>query len=327
MGGAPRLSRRQRDRRIHARRLDRETNGESVMRLRVGCQFAYESPAPTPAVVLVRPHPAPDHRIVREEWTIDPETPSHGYLDLFQNRCERLVLPTGWSTLRYDAVVEVSGEPDPVAPDAAQLPVEQLPDETLVYTLASRYCQTETLSQVAWHLFGQSSPGWARVQVVCDWVHAHIRYGLFKSTPLTTAVDVYVAGGGMCRDFAHLAITFCRALNIPARYVFGYMPDLGVPEPHTPMDFHAWFEAYLGDRWWTFDARFNTPRVGRIPVGIGRDAVDVAMVTSYGPALFRRMDVWADEDAGGDDDAGTLVAAGAGVPGQSEALVLGRGED
>src|SRR5262249_56575912 len=139
--------------------------------------------------------------------------PSHGYLDLFQNRCERLVLPTGSSTLCYDAVVEVSGEPDPIAPDAPQLPVERLPDETLVYTLASRYCQTETLSQVAWHLFGQSPPGWARVQAVCDWGHQNIRYGLLRSTPLTTAVDVYVAGGGIWRDFAHLPLTSCPALH------------------------------------------------------------------------------------------------------------------
>jgi transglutaminase-like putative cysteine protease len=297
------------------------------MLLRVGCEFAYESPAPTPAVVLVRPHLVPDHRIVRGQWTITPPTPSHGYLDLFQNRCERLILPTGASTLCYDAVVEVSGEPDPVAPDAPQLPVEQLPDEMLVYTLASRYCQAETLSQVAWHLFGQSPPGWARVQAVCDWVHQNIRYGLLKSTPLTTAVDLYVAGGGICRDFAHLAITFCRALNIPARYVFGYMPDLGVPEPHSPMDFHAWFEAYLGDRWWTFDARFNTPRIGRIPIGIGRDAVDVAMVTSYGPAAFRRMAVWADETTEDAADAEAVISHDGGTPRQSEALVLGRHED
>ncbi|MEA2525862.1 MAG: hypothetical protein QOF01_3665 [Thermomicrobiales bacterium] len=297
------------------------------MLLRVGCEFGYESPAPTAAVVLVRPHPVPAHRIVREQWEIDPPTASHGYLDHFQNRCERLVLPAGASTLRYDAVVEVSGDPDPVAPGTPQLPVEELPDETLVFTLASRYCQTETLSQVAWHLFGQSPPGWARVQAVCDWVHQNIRYGLLKSTPLTTAVDVYVAGGGMCRDFAHLSITFCRALNIPARYVFGYMPDIGVPGPFPPMDFHAWFEAYLGDRWWTFDARFNTPRIGRIPIGIGRDAVDVAMLTTYGPAAFRRMEVWTDEVANGNVDAEAADTPGSGTPMRSEALVLGRGED
>ncbi len=297
-----------------------------MMHLRLGCEFEYDSPAPTPAVVLVQPHPDPAHRIVREGWETDPAIDRHGYLDLFRNRCHRLVLPNGPSTLRYDAVVEVSEEPDPVAPDTPQLAVEDLPDEVLIYTLASRYCLTETLSQVAWNLFGTTEPGWARVQAVCDWIHQNIRYGALRSTPLTTAVDVYVAGGGMCRDFAHLAITFCRALNIPARYVFGYMPDIGVPPPYPPMDFHAWFETYLGDRWWTFDARFNTPRIGRVPIGVGRDAVDVAMVTTYGPAAFRRMVVWTDEAHVGTE------GAEAGKPEtetreRSEALVLGRGED
>jgi transglutaminase-like putative cysteine protease len=297
------------------------------MLLRVGCEFGYDSPAETPAVVLVRPHPVPAHRIVRERWDIDPAVPSHGYLDLFENRCERLVLPTGSSKLCYDAVVDVSGDPDPVALDARQIPVEELPDETIVYTLASRYCQTETLSQIAWHLFGQTPPGWTRVQTICDWIHQNIRYGLLQSTTQTTAVDVYVAGGGMCRDFAHLAITFCRALNIPARYVFGYMPDISLPYPPPRMDFHAWFEVFLDDRWWTFDARFNRPMVGRIPVGIGRDAVDVAMVTTYGPAAFQFMNVWADEvsddELGNEPDSSTRSETSR----QSEALVLGRGED
>jgi transglutaminase-like putative cysteine protease len=297
----------------------------SMLQLRVGCEFGYDSPAQTPAVVLVEPHPDPAHTIVREGWETDPVIERHGYYDLFRNRCQRLVLPTGASTLRYDAVVELSGEPDPVAPDATQAAVEDLPDEVLVYTLASRYCLTESLSQVAWHLFGTSPPGWARVQAICDWIHANIRYGALHSTPMTTAVDVYVAGGGMCRDFAHLAITFCRALNIPARYVFGYMPDIGVPPPHSPMDFHAWFEAFLDNRWWTFDARFNTPRIGRIPIGIGRDAVDVAMVTSYGPAVFQRMVVWTDEMVADDETAET--ARGGASRQRSEALVLGRGED
>jgi transglutaminase-like putative cysteine protease len=163
----------------------------------------------------------------------------------------------------------------------------------LVYTLPSRYCLSDALSNAAWDLFGSAEPGWARVQAVCDWIHANIRYGQ-QSTPLTTALDVYEARGGVCRDFAHLGVTLCRALNFPARYVFGYMPDIGIPPPHPPMDFHAWFEVYLADRWWTFDARFNTPRIGRIPIGRGRDAVDVAMMTTYGPAQFQEMRVWTD---------------------------------
>lgn len=301
------------------------------MQLRVGCEFGYDSAAPTPSVVLVEPHPDPDHRVVWETWAITPATEHRAYTDGFGNRCRRLILPVGPSSLRYDAVVEVSGEPDPVAPDATQAPVEGLPDETLVYTLASRYCPTESLSENAWRLFGGGPLGWGRVQAVCDWIHLNIRYGL-PSTPQTTAVDVFVAGGGMCRDFAHLAITFCRALNIPARYVFGYMPDIGVPGPFPPMDFHAWFEAYLGGRWWTFDARFNTPRIGRIPIGIGRDAVDVAMVTSYGAAAFQSMVVWTDEETVGGEGGGPEGADGetgeehSGRHRGSEALVVGRGE-
>ena len=294
------------------------------MQLRVGCEFQYQSLSPTPALVLVQPHPDPPHSVVTETWELTPPTNRHGYGDLFRNQVQRLTLPVGPSTLRYDAIVEVSPEPDPVALDAIEWPVQDLPDDVLVFTLASRYCLTESLSQVAWHLFGQAQPGWARVQAICDWIHVNIRYGLLQSTPLTTAVDVYVAGGGMCRDFAHLAITFCRCLNIPARYVFGYMPDIGVTGPQPPMDFHAWFEAYLGDRWWTFDARFNTPRIGRIPIGIGRDAVDVAMVTTYGAATFRSMVVWTDEVDGSGDEPSTTDRP-AQSPGTSEGLILGSG--
>ncbi len=296
------------------------------MRLHVGCEFHYESPAPTPAVVLVQPHPDPAHRILEEGWETEPAIERHGYLDLYRNRCERLILPTGRSMLRYDASVEVTGDADPVAPETPQRAVEDLPDEVLVYTLASRYCPTETLSQVAWNLFGGTPPGWARVQAVCDWIHQNIRYGQLRSTPMTTAVDVYVGGGGMCRDFAHLAITFCRALNIPARYVFGYMPDTNQPPPHPAPDFHAWFEVFLGDQWWTFDARFNTPRIGRTPIGVGRDAVDVAMITSYGPAAFRRMNVWT-EEASVELADGEVATATVGAPRRSEALVVGRGDD
>ena len=296
------------------------------LRLRVGCEFAYESAAPTPTVVLVEPHPDPDNTVVTERWETTPALDSRVYADGYSNRCRRLILPAGPSTLRYDAIVEVAGDPDPVSPGESQAVVEDLPDETLVYTLASRYCPTETLSENAWRMFGSSPLGWGRVQAVCDWIHENIRYGLL-STPQTTAVDVFVNGGGMCRDFAHLAITFCRALNIPARYVFGYMPDIGVPGPFPPMDFHAWFEAYLGGHWWTFDARFNTPRIGRIPIGIGRDAVDVAMVTSYGPAMFRSMVVWTDEAV---NDSGATAADAEPTHGQgrrpgSEGLVVGRG--
>lgn len=295
------------------------------MQLHVGCEFTYESTPPTPAVALVQPRTDLAHTLLNERWQIRPHADRHEYRDLFGNRCERFTLSGGNSTIRYDALVDVTAEADPVDYTAPQHEVENLPDETLVYTLASRYCLTETLSQVAWHLFSWSTPGWQRVQAVCDWVHNNIRYGLITSTPMTTAVDVYAAGGGMCRDFAHLAITFCRALNIPARYVFGYMPDIGIPGPFSPMDFHAWFEVYLGDRWWTFDARFNKPRIGRVPIGIGRDAVDVAMVTTYGPAIFKEMTVWAELFEENDLEFLPPATTNSGLA-RSEGLMLARNE-
>ena len=195
-----------------------------------------------------------------------------------------------------------------------QFPVEELPDEVLLYTLPSRFCLSDTLSDMAWQLFGAIEPGWARVQAICDWVHGNIRFQYGTSNSLTTSADVCSAGVGVCRDFAHLAVTFCRALNIPARYVFGYLPDIGVPPPDAQMDFCAWMEVYLAGRWWSFD-----PRVGRIPIGRGRDALDVALVTQYGPARLERMTVWADEalPASG-DGAGTVKAQASLLRGDSQ---------
>ena len=279
---------------------------EGTMRIRVGCEFLYEATWPAPAVLLVQARDDDPHRILHEAWETTPALPTRDYYDLYRNRCQRITLPLGPASLRYDALVEISGDPDDVDVTTPQCAVEDLPDELIFYTLPSRYCLSEALANTAWELFGGSEPGWARVQAVCDWINANIEYGA-KSTPLTTALDVYAARGGICRDFAHLGVTFCRALNIPARYVFGYMPDIGIPPPYPAMDFHAWFEAYLGNRWWTFDARFNTPRIGRIPIGRGRDAVDVAMVTTYGAANFRQMTVWSDVVAGGENDGPVAV--------------------
>ncbi|CAN5497690.1 transglutaminase family protein [soil metagenome] len=291
------------------------------MHIRVGCAFTYQSEEPTAAVALVRPRLDTPSHILNESLDAEPPIDHRGYVDHFGNRSDRMMLPAGASTIRYDARIEITGEPDEVSPTAQEIAVEQLPDEILTFTLSSRYCPTEALAQVAWDLFGQSAPGWSRVQAICDWVHQHMRYGMV-TTPLTTAVDVYVAGGGMCRDFAHLAITFCRALTIPARYVFGYLPDIDVTGPQPPMDFHAWFEVYLDGRWWTFDARFNRPRIGRIPIGYGRDAVDVAMVTTYGSAVFQQMEVWSDPVTDASDDllAQRERSAHTGV---SEGLILG----
>ena len=265
------------------------------MRIRVGGEFRYEATWPTPTVIQVEPRPDADHRLLQEQWETTPDIASRRYSDSFGNPCRRLMMPTGEQVWQYDAIVEVSGELEPYVPDAMQLPVEQLPDETLVYTLPSRFCLSDVLSDQAWSLFGNTEPGWARVQAICDWVHTNIRFQYGTSTPTTTSADVCAQGVGVCRDFAHLAITFCRAMNIPARYAFGYLPDINVAPVDAAMDFCAWFEAYLGDRWYTFDARNNERRIGRVLIGRGRDALDVAMVTSYGSPRLQSMTVWADE--------------------------------
>lgn len=265
------------------------------MQVKVGCEFIWESEGPVPTLMLVRPRPDADQRPVYESRWLEPEIPLREYLDLYGNRCWRYTIPGGLCTLRYDAIVEISPQPDPVVPEAEQHLVQDLPDETLVYTMPSRYVQSDLLLDTAWELFGSTPPGWARVQAICDWVHGNVRYETGSSGPATTALDVYNERVGVCRDFALLPVALCRALNIPARYTFGYFPDIAVEPPDIPMDFHAWFEAYLGGRWYAFDARHNVPRIGRVVVGRGRDAVDVALSTSYGAARLVQMTVWADE--------------------------------
>jgi len=269
----------------------------------------------------VEPRADGDFRILHAEWQLTPPLELHEYRDMYGNTCRRMVIPVGEQVISYDAVVEVSGLADEVAPEAAQLPVEELPDEVLVYTLPSRFCLSDTLSDMAWQQFGSIETGWARVQAICDWVHGNIRFQYGTSNSLTTAADVCAAGVGVCRDFAHLAVTFCRALNIPARYVFGYLPDIGVPPPYAPMDFCAWMEVYLAGRWWTFDPRNNEPRIGRVLIGRGRDALDVAMVTAYGSPRLAKMTVWADEavptanDAEGTEEAQASLLSGDGQQG------------
>lgn len=265
------------------------------MRVRAGCEFIYETDGPVPMLMLVRARPDAEHRTVYESRWTSPELPIHEYRDGFENRCWRFVLPPGQTTLRYDAVVEIPGEPDPVVPDAQLVPVQDLPDDALVFTLPSRYIQSDLLLDDAWRLFGATPPSWARIQAVCDWIHENIEYKTGSSGPATTALDVYQDRVGVCRDFALLGVALCRALNIPARYVFGYLPDIAIEPPDIPMDFHAWFEAYVGDRWYAFDARHNQPRIGRVLIGRGRDAVDVALTTAYGSARLSQMIVWADE--------------------------------
>jgi transglutaminase-like putative cysteine protease len=267
------------------------------VKLRLGCAFRFDTDVAVPMLMLVRVRPDGEYGVVREATTTEPELRPREYVDGFGNRCWRLVVPAGGLTLRYDALVEVQPRADPVRPDEPLLPPEELPDAALVFTLPSRQVESDLLLSDAWRLFGDTPRTWARVQAVCDWVHANVRYDATASGQaiLGSAVGTYQRGTGVCRDFALLAVAFCRALNIPARYTFGYLPDVGVPPDETPMDFHAWFEALVGGQWYAFDARHNRPRIGRVPVGRGRDAVDAALTTAYGPAQLTSMDVWAEE--------------------------------
>lgn len=264
--------------------------------LKTGCEFLYQADYPTPSTILVEVRPNSErHRIISESWNTTPELPSQQFIDIYGNLNRRLIMPQGQTIIRYNATVEVSPEPDEVHAEAVQLPIEELPAEALHYLFPSRYCLSDLLYQTAWDLFSNTKPGWTRVQAICDWIHGALTYDDRDSNTNTTAVDVFNQRTGICRDFSHLGISFCRALNIPARYVFGYLPEIKVEPAPIPMDFHAWFEVFLGGRWYTCDARHNVPRIGRVIVGYGRDAVDCSMLTTFGPAKLRQMTVWADE--------------------------------
>ncbi|GAC1611619.1 MAG: transglutaminase family protein [Mycobacteriales bacterium] len=263
--------------------------------VRVGCEFAFDVPAPVAAVFQVEPRDEPRQRLMSESLSFAPTGVCTVYPDSFGNNCSRLLVPSGPFTVRYDATFEVPLEADDVDHEVPEVPVADLPDDVLVYLMPSRFCLSDVLADEAWSRFGALAPGGRRVQSIVDAVHNHLAFGYGTSSPTYTAVDAFAAGTGVCRDFAHLAISFCRALHIPARYVFGYLPDLDVPPDPAPMDFAAWMEVWLGDRWWTFDPRNNQPRAGRVVIGRGRDAVDVAMVTTYGGATLTDMVVWADE--------------------------------
>ena len=266
------------------------------MRIRLGYELTYECPQPVPAIAMLNVHhsrvqdlESPDHLIT------DPPIATSGYRDAFGNWCTRLVLPAGRTRLTADTVIRDSGEPEAVAPDADQRPVAELPAETLVYLLGSRYCETDRLMNVAWSLFGAVEPGWSRVQAICDFVHDHVTFGYAFARPTKSASETYEEERGVCRDFAHLALTFCRCMNIPARYCTGYLGDIGVPPVDYPMDFSGWFEAYLDGRWYTFDARHNVPRIGRVLMARGRDAADVPLTTTFGPNWLASFKVWTDE--------------------------------
>jgi transglutaminase-like putative cysteine protease len=270
-------------------------HGRRRVRVGVGCEFRFDAAIPVPAVVLVRARSDGGVTVERETWHVQPHASFADLVDMYGNQARRVVIGAGSASLRYDAEVTMASAPDEVSLEAAQHRIEDLPAEILIYLLSSRYCLSDMLSDAAMELFGTTALGWERVQAICDWVHDHVRFDYAASSPHATSVDVFDARVGVCRDFAHLAITFCRALNIPARYVFGYLPDIDVPPPPEAMDFCAWMEVYLGGRWWTFDPRNNAGRIGRVVIARGRDAMDVAMVTSFGMLQLERMTVWAEE--------------------------------
>jgi transglutaminase-like putative cysteine protease len=272
--------------------------GGPALLIRAGFEIAIRCDTETSLLCALSPRP--EVRPVLGDGAVrtDSRLPVQTYVDSFGNRLTRLENPGDLVTLTSDFVVEDSGEPDDVHPWAQRVPIGHLPAETLRFLLPSRFVESDLLSGDAWARFGQIEEGWAQVQAVCDFVHNHIEFGYVHGRPTKTALDAYREGQGVCRDFAHLAIAFYRALNIPARYCSGYIGDIGVPYAG-PMDFCAWFEVYLGGRWYTFDARYNTPRIGRILMVRGMDAADVSMIMSYGAHRMEKFEVWCDEIAAG----------------------------
>jgi transglutaminase-like putative cysteine protease len=260
--------------------------------IRLGYDLRFDVPAPTVMTTLLHVHPSrlaalrePDDLVVEPALTVEP------YTDLFGNRATRVHLPIGSVHLHSRTLIEDDGRLDEVNTAAPQLPLDQLPVDTLRFLMASRFCEVDLLAPIALELFGATPPGWARVQAICDWVHTRVQFSYAKASATRTALDVFTERVGVCRDFQHLAVTFCRCLNIPARYAAGYLGDIGVPAAPYPMDFSAWFEAYLGDRWWTFDARHNARRQGRVLMATGLDATDAAITTSFGATTLTHFEV------------------------------------
>jgi transglutaminase-like putative cysteine protease len=257
------------------------------MKIHAGYEISYDCPQPTPMILTLSVHPFRfSDLLTLDRVRLDPVIPANTYHDGFGNFCHVIRAPAGRLILSADFLIQDSGAPDDVASDAPQLSLETLPVETLVYLLGSRYCETDRFTEFAWSQFGNVRKGWPLVRAICDYVHERITFGYQHASPTKTAWDAHTERRGVCRDFAHLAITLCRCLNIPARYCTGYLGDIGVPLDPAPMDFSAWFEVYLGGRWYTFDARHNEPRIGRILMARGRDATDVAIVTSFGPCAL-----------------------------------------
>jgi transglutaminase-like putative cysteine protease len=269
---------------------------ETPMKLRVGFEMTFDCPQPTPMILTLNVHYSRVSDLLsRDDLVFTPPLRTSAYRDSFGNWCTRIVAPRGRMRVTADATVLDTGLPDLVVPGAQQIAVQDLPEETLLFLLGSRYCETDRLSETAWNLFGNGPTGWARVQAVCDYVNRHITFGYEHARATRTALEAYQEKVGVCRDYAHLAVAFCRCLNIPARYCTGYLGDIRIPPVDAPMDFAGWFEAYLGGQWYTFDARNNTPRVGRVLIARGRDAADVALTSTFGPNTLASFRVWSDE--------------------------------
>lgn len=266
------------------------------MQFRIGFELTYSCQQPTPMIAMLGVHPSRVSDLVRLDHLLtQPALPLRGYRDGFGNWCHRLLLLAGRTTLMSDALIHDSGLPDPVDYAAQQHPVQELPEEALVFLLGSRYCETDRFYDIAWQHFGQMAPGWSRVQAICDFVNRHIQFSYPHANPSKTAWQVYEEQIGVCRDYAHLAITLCRCLNMPARYCTGYLGDVGTPQPWAAGDFAGWFEVYLGGAWHTFDPRNNERRIGRVLIARGRDAADVAITTSFGFTVLESFKVWMDE--------------------------------
>jgi len=271
------------------------------MQIRVGFEMIYDCPQPTPMIFNLNVHFTRVSDLVsRDDLVIDPPVPMTAYRDSFGNWCTRIVAPKGRTRVSADALVNDTGAPDVIVPQAQQVPVPDLPEETLLFLLGSRYCETDRLSETAWKLFGNAPMGWGRVQAICDYVHRHITFGYEHARMTRTALEAFYDKTGVCRDYTHLGVAFCRCMNIPARYCTGYLGDIGVPPPHDTMDFAAWFEAFLDGYWYTFDPRNNTPRIGRVLIARGRDASDVALSNSFGPNTLSSFKVWTDEVRAGE---------------------------
>jgi transglutaminase-like putative cysteine protease len=266
------------------------------VKIQIGYEFIYDFPQATPVILTTNVHYSrASDVILPDHLTVEPSVPITAYRDGFGNWCNRVVAPPGRIRFSARGVVRDTGIPDVVVPFAIQHAVQDLPEETLVFLLGSRYCETDLLSEAAWQLFENTPPGWGRVQAICDYVHNHIAFNYMNARATRTAWEGFKEGTGVCRDYAHLAVAFCRCMNIPARYCTGYLGDMGTPPPYGIMDFAAWFEAYLGGSWYTFDARNNVPRIGRVLLARGRDAADVAITTTFGPNKLESFRVFTDE--------------------------------